>query len=111
MSTKKTDQLQTGNNGIPFFTRPATVKTMLTLTFYAVVWGLTYILDKVTPGDMCNPGGGFFILMSLPLLIFFLMGFHLVKTIRGNKSHLVPAIIHSVVLAAYLAIFLLLLSR
>ncbi len=35
-------------------------KIKLTVLFFVIYFLLAILVDKLAPGDMCNPGGGFF---------------------------------------------------
>ena len=74
---------------------------LYTLVLYALLALAAYILDRVSPSGPCNPGMGVIVILFTPFLSAILFIVELVLTLKGRKSHTVPAIIHALVIIGF----------
>jgi len=61
---------------------------IFTLIYYGILTGLSYLLEKWVPGDMCNPGAGIvFLVFILPLLTFGIIIRKIYLITKGKKEY------------------------
>jgi hypothetical protein len=82
--------------------RPFRKKSVLmTLGVYAIMAGVIYFLNSVSPSGPCNPGMGIFLLLLMPIVSIVLLFVTGMSAIRGRKSQIIPAALHGFVLLAF----------
>lgn len=61
---------------------------LFTIIYYACIIGLFFLLEKLAPSDMCNPGAGMvFLIFILPLLITGIIIRKLYVIRQGKKEY------------------------
>jgi len=93
------------------FKNPTVKSISLTLLFYLSIGILFPLLNYLLPGDMCNPGFGFMLIVLLPFLSFILFLVNFKKTYDGNKANKFSSIIHFAVFIVCLVTFLTIANR
>lgn len=76
-----------------------------TLGFYALVAGLIFWADRVTPSGPCVPGLGILFLLILPFVSLILLLVTALLAIKGRKSQIVPAIFHGLVVLTVICLW------
>lgn len=86
---------------IKLWTKPV-FKTGL---FYLLAGLAIYFLDNIAPSGPCTPGPGIFALILLPLISGILFAINFVKRYKGQKEFGYSALIHFVVIVAFVIYF------
>lgn len=82
------------------------IKNLLkTILYYLIVIVLFFVLNKFAPGDMCNPGLGFLIIMLAPILTICLIIRNFYLLAKGQKQHIYSLILHFILLISVFVIF------
>lgn len=77
-----------------------------TILYYLILFGLAFFLDKILPGDMCNPGFGIFALIFIgPIVTIALIFRNLRLLAKGQKDNIYSLYFHIFVI---LSVFILL---
>ncbi len=93
------------------FNNPTIKSISLTIIFYLSIGILIPFLNYSLPGDMCNPGFGFMLIVLLPFLSFILFVINFKKTYDGNKANKFSSIIHFAVFIFCLVTYLIIANR
>jgi hypothetical protein len=78
----------------------------VTLGIYAILAALIYWADRVSPGGPCTPGMGILLLLLVPIISAILLVVTLVLVLRGRRTQIVPAILHGLVIIAFVILWL-----
>jgi len=84
-----------------FYIRPI----LLTLCFYALLLGLAYWLEDISPSGPCVPGLGFIVIFFLPFISTILMIATTIMAVRGRRSQIIPAAMHGLAIIIYLILW------
>jgi hypothetical protein len=73
----------------------------LTIVMYAIFLGLIAAAEAWSPSGSCTPGLGLMLLLLLPIVSLVLFLISISAVIKGRRTQIIPAIIHSLVLIVF----------
>ncbi len=84
---------------------PKIRKPLMTILFYVAAYFLIETFHKIHPGGYGDQSLGTFVFHILIPLSIILFMFNFIKTIRGDKTNLIPTIIHFLLISLFVVIF------
>jgi hypothetical protein len=81
------------------------LKGVKTIVFYCISTLVVYLLNAVSPSGPCVPGlGAVSFILLIPTIIILLL-INLFKILEGDRTNILSAVIHSLVLLTIVIVF------